>query len=36
MGFEEKRRRMHSMRHIVGWNQLHDWALGFLRLAIGR
>ncbi len=34
MGFEEKRRRMHSMRHIVGWNQLHDWALGFLRLAI--
>src|SRR5262249_6094032 len=36
MGFEEKRRRMHSMRHIVGWNQLHDWALGFLRLAIAR
>lgn len=34
MGFEEKRRRMHLMRHVVGWNQLHDWALGFLRQAI--
>lgn len=34
MSFEEKRRRMHSMRHVVGWNQLHDWACGFLRQAI--
>ncbi|HEY9772293.1 MAG TPA: trehalose-6-phosphate synthase [Planktothrix sp.] len=31
---EEKRRRMTSMRRVVGWNQLHDWALGFLRQAI--
>ncbi len=28
---EEKRRRMTSMRRIVGWNRLHDWALGFLK-----
>lgn len=34
MGVEEKRRRMTSMRHVIGWNQLHDWALGFLRQAI--
>jgi len=34
MGVEEKRRRMLSMRHVVGWNQLHDWACGFLRQAI--
>lgn len=34
MGVEEKRRRMHSMRHVVGWNQLHDWACGFLRQVI--
>ena len=31
MEVEEKRRRMTSMRRIVGWNQLHDWALGFLK-----
>lgn len=34
MGVEEKRRRMTSMRRVVGWNQLHDWALGFLREAL--
>lgn len=34
MPVEEKRRRMVSMRHVVGWNRLHDWACGFLRLAI--
>jgi len=34
MGVEEKRRRMVSMRHVVGWNRLHDWACGFLRTAI--
>ncbi len=34
MSVEEKRRRMLSMRHIVGWNQLHDWALSFLKQAI--
>jgi trehalose 6-phosphate synthase len=34
MGVEEKRRRMVSMRHVVGWNRLHDWACGFLRQAI--
>jgi len=32
---EEKRRRMTSMRRVVGWNQLHDWALGFLRQTLG-
>jgi trehalose-6-phosphate synthase len=31
---EEKRRRMLLMRHVISWNQLHDWALGFLRKAI--
>lgn len=35
MGVEEKRRRMVSMRHVVGWNRLHDWACGFLRYALG-
>lgn len=34
MGVEEKRRRMTSMRHVIGWNQLHDWAVGFLRQAL--
>lgn len=34
MEVEEKRRRMTMMRRVVGWNQLHDWALGFLRQAI--
>ncbi len=34
MPIEEKRRRMVSMRHVVGWNRLHDWACGFLRQAI--
>lgn len=31
MGADEKRRRMTSMRHIVAWNRLHDWACSFLR-----
>jgi trehalose 6-phosphate synthase len=31
---EEKRRRMTSMRRVIGWNQLHNWALGFLRQAL--
>lgn len=35
MEVEEKRRRMTLMRRVVGWNQLHDWALGFLKEAIG-
>lgn len=35
MEVEEKRRRMTSMRRVIGWNQLHDWALGFLRHTIG-
>ncbi len=34
MSFEEKHRRMLSMRHVVSWNQLHDWAGGFLRQAV--
>jgi trehalose 6-phosphate synthase len=34
MGVEEKRRRMTSMRHVVAWNRLHDWACGFLRQSI--
>lgn len=34
MSFEEKRRRMLSMRHVVAWNRLDDWALGFLQQAI--
>ncbi|MBY0550966.1 MAG: trehalose-6-phosphate synthase [Candidatus Obscuribacterales bacterium] len=34
MGVEEKRRRMVSMRHVVAWNRLHDWACGFLRQAL--
>lgn len=34
MSFEEKHRRMLAMRHVVSWNQLHDWACGFLRQAI--
>jgi trehalose 6-phosphate synthase len=34
MPVEEKRRRMLSMRHVVGWNRLHDWACGFLHLSI--
>jgi trehalose 6-phosphate synthase/phosphatase len=35
MEVEEKRRRMTSMRRVVGWNQLHDWALGFLKQSLG-
>jgi trehalose-6-phosphate synthase len=31
---EEKRRRMTAMRRVVGWNRLHDWALGFLKEAL--
>lgn len=34
MAVEEKRRRIVSMRHVVAWNRLHDWACGFLRQAI--
>lgn len=34
MPVEEKRRRMTSMRHVVSWNQLHDWALGFLKQSL--
>ncbi len=34
MPVEEKRRRMTAMRHVIGWNQLHDWALGFLKQAL--
>jgi trehalose 6-phosphate synthase len=34
MNVEEKRRRMLSMRHVVGWNQLHDWAMAFLKQAV--
>ncbi len=34
MSVEEKRRRIGSMRHALGWNQLHDWALNFLSEAI--
>lgn len=33
---EEKRRRMNSMRDVLTWNQLHNWALSFLRLAISK
>ena len=36
MPVEEKRRRMTSMRHVIGWNQLHDWALGFLKHALSQ
>lgn len=28
---EENHRRMLSLRHAIGWNQLHSWAQGFLR-----
>ena len=31
---EDKRRRMTAMRRVVGWNRLHDWALGFLKEAL--
>lgn len=34
MAAEEKRRRMIAMRHVIGWNQLHDWALAFLHQAV--
>jgi len=33
---EDKRRRMGSMRRVIGWNQLHNWALGFLRQALAK
>ncbi|MFA6212452.1 MAG: trehalose-6-phosphate synthase [Candidatus Obscuribacterales bacterium] len=33
---EEKRRRMTSMRDVLTWNQLHNWALSFLRLAMAK
>ena len=33
---EEKRRRMSAMRRTIGWNQLHNWALGFLRQALSK
>lgn len=31
---EEKRRRMTAMRHVIAWNQINNWALGFLSRAI--
>jgi trehalose-6-phosphate synthase len=31
---DEKRRRMTAMRRVIGWNRLHDWALGFLKEAL--
>jgi trehalose-6-phosphate synthase len=31
---EEKRRRMTAMRHVIGWNQINNWALSFLSRAI--
>lgn len=34
MSLEEKRRRVMAMRHALGWNQLHDWALNFLAEAL--
>jgi trehalose-6-phosphate synthase len=34
MGAEEKRKRNLSMRHVLSWNQLHNWALGFLNRAV--
>jgi trehalose 6-phosphate synthase len=33
---DEKRRRMTAMRRVIGWNRLHDWALGFLKEALTR
>lgn len=34
MGVEEKRKRMLSMRHVVSWNQLKDWAINFLSRSV--
>ena len=34
MAPDEKRRRMTGMRRVIGWNRLHDWALGFLKEAL--
>lgn len=31
---EEKRRRMTAMRHVIGWNQINNWALSFLSRAV--
>ena len=31
---DDRRKRMVAMRRVVGWNRLHDWALGFLRESI--
>jgi trehalose-6-phosphate synthase len=31
---DDRRKRMVTMRRVVGWNRLHDWALGFLRESI--
>ncbi len=36
MDIEEKKRRMVSMRHVLHWNQLQNWALNFLRMAMSR
>ncbi|CAN5358064.1 hypothetical protein BH11CYA1_BH11CYA1_24400 [soil metagenome] len=33
---EEKRRRMTAMRDVLAYNQLHNWALSFLRLAMAK
>jgi len=34
MESDEKRKRMLAMRRMVGWNQLQDWAVGFLKTAL--
>jgi trehalose 6-phosphate synthase len=34
LSWEEKRSRMLSLRHAIGWNQLISWALGFLGQAL--
>ena len=31
---DDRRKRMVTMRRVVSWNRLHDWALGFLRESI--
>ncbi len=34
MESDERRKRMTAMRRMVGWNQLQDWAVGFLKTAL--
>ncbi len=36
MDTHEQKRRMISMRHVLHWNQLQNWALNFLRMAVSR